>query len=375
MQIYLDNASTTPVRPEVFEAMKPWLTEKYGNPSSHHELGREAAAALWKARETVASVINADPDEIFFTSGGSEANTWAINGLYCINNGGDVIMSSIEHHSLLNLRRRKKLIAVDHDGIIDLNSLSDGLEYNTPIVAVMMVNNEVGSIQPIKKIDDICYKATTFLHVDAVQAFGHIPINVKDYKAVSSMSGSAHKIGGPKGVGFLYIQKDVQELYRPLISGGQQENGLRGGTENIAGIVGFAKACELSVDEMQTEHDKNQILMKELVNNLIKRTNIHVNGPSVKSKNRVVSNLNIRVDGVRAEELIELLSSHGVYVSSGSACNSDSEEPSHVLTAIGLTDEEANSSIRITLGRTTTMEEINRATEIILRDINMLKGE
>lgn len=189
------------------------------------------------------------------------------------------------------------------------------------------------------------------------------------------MSGSAHKIGGPKGVGFLYIQKDVQELYYPLISGGQQENGLRGGTENIAGIVGFAKACELSVDEMQTEHDKNQILMKELVNNLIKCTNIHVNGPSVKSKNRVVSNLNIRVDGVRAEELIELLSSHGVYVSSGSACNSDSEEPSHVLKAIGLTDEEANSSIRITLGRMTTMEEINRATEIILRDINMLKGE
>ncbi len=375
MQIYLDHASTTPVRQEVFEAMKPWLTEKYGNPSSHHELGREAATALWKARETVASVINADPDEIFFTSGGSEANTWAINGLYCINNGGDVIMSSIEHHSLLNLRRRKKLISVDHDGIIDLTSLSDGLEYNTPIVAVMMVNNEVGSIQPIKKIDDICYKSTTFLHVDAVQAFGHIPINVRDYKAVSSMSGSAHKIGGPKGVGFLYIQKDVQELYHPLISGGQQENGLRGGTENIAGIVGFAKACELSVDEMQTEHDKNQILMKELVNNLIKCTNIHVNGPSVKSKNRVVSNLNIRVDGVRAEELIELLSSHGVYVSSGSACNSDSEEPSHVLKAIGLTDEEANSSIRITLGRMTTMEEINRATEIILRDINMLKGE
>ena len=373
--IYLDYAATTPLRSEVREAMMPWLTNEFGNPSSHYAIGRRASEAVWNARETIANMLSVSPEEIFFTSGGSEANTWAITGLYNIDTCGYALMSNIEHHSLLNIRKKRLFIGVDKDGIVDLDTLEKNIIYDTPIVSVMMVNNEIGTIEPIDAIDDICFKHEVFLHVDAVQAFGHFPIKLTKYSAVSSMSASAHKIGGPKGIGFLYIQKAVQDLYHSLICGGQQEFGKRGGTENVAAIVGFAKACELASKEMEMIYDKNKMLQRtmwDILSNAL--PNAHLNGASLDSGNRMVNNLNIRFDGVRAEELMELLNTHEVYVSSGSACNSDSDEPSHVLKSIGLTDDEANSSIRITLGSMTSRDEIELASRIIINDVNLLRN-
>lgn len=374
MKIYLDNAATTPVRPEVKDAMMPWLMNEYGNPSSHYELGHTAADAIWSARKTIASMINAEPEEIFFTSGGSESNTWAINGLYNINECGPFVTSAIEHHSILNNRKKKKIVHVDENGSIYLDSLREAISYNTPLVAVMMVNNEIGTIEPIKEVDKICYEADTFLHVDAVQAFGHIPIDVKQYLGVSTLSASGHKIGAPKGVGFLYIQKDVQKLYNPLIYGGQQEFGMRGGTENVASIVGFAKTCELAKNEIDIVQNRNRSYLCAMWHDLREAFDdeVWINGHEIWSPNRIGNNLNILFHGVRAEELMELLNFNGVYVSSGSACNSDSNEPSHVLKELGLSDDDANASIRISLGYQTTGEEIAIATKNIINNVELL---
>lgn len=373
--IYLDNNATTPLREEVFNAMMPWLVNEYGNPSSHYAMGRRASEAVRRAREIVASMINADPEEIFFTSGGSESNTWALDGLYNIDNGGYILMSNIEHHSLLNARHKKKLIGVDKNGVIDIDTLYANIEYDTPIIAIMMVNNEIGTIEPIEQIDYIAYQNKVFLHCDAVQAFGHIHINVRDYLAMSTMSASAHKIGGPKGVGFLYIQKDVQKLYHPLIIGGQQERGMRGGTENVAGIVGFAKACEIAQSEMRSVYTRqlqfSYDLWHRLKTNL--KENINLNGAPIDSYDRMPNNLNICLKGIEAEAMIELLGQQDICVSSGSACNSDSGEPSHVLTSIGLSDDEANSSIRISLGVNTTQEDIEYVAKTIIDDYDMLR--
>ena len=372
--MYLDNASTTPLRTEVCDAMYPWLTSEYGNPNSHHAIGHAAAYAIDDAREIVAAMINAEPDEIFFTSCGSESNTWAINGLYNIDTCGPFITSSIEHHSILRNRHKKCIIDVDEYGTVDLSLLEKSIAFNTPIVAMMMVNNEIGTIEPISEIDKVCIKHDTFMHIDAVQAFGHIPIDVKKYYSLSTLSASAHKIGGPKGIGCLYIQKDVQELYYPLICGGQQEFGKRGGTENVAGIVGFAKACELAQKEMKTVYDKHRAYLCALWRELEEafENDIRINGYPVDSENRIANNLNFSIRGVRAEELMELLNQNEVYVSSGSACNSDSDEPSHVLKAIGLTDDEANTAIRVSLGSCTTGEEIDLAAKIIINSAMML---
>ena len=375
--IYLDNAATTPLRPEVFHEMEQWLTTEYGNPSSHHLAGRRAAEALINARETIAEMIHARPDEIFFTSGGSEANTWAVMGLYGIGSYGHVIMSSIEHHSLLNIDRTKRLINVDEHGRIDLQDLgkSSNIQSDTPVVCVMMVNNEIGTIQPIDIIDQSCMERSVLFHVDAVQAFGHIPIDVTLYKAMSTMSASAHKIGGPKGVGFLYISKPVQEFYHPLIAGGQQERGMRGGTENVAGIVGFAKACALAQRDMEKMQTKYNMLAYDFLKTLQDKCNVNfsINGYELGDARRVSHILNLTFENTQAEILTELLSEQEVCVSSGSACNSDSDEPSHVLTAIGLDEEMANNSVRVSFGYQNTEEEILRAAEIIANDVNMLK--
>lgn len=371
--IYLDNAATTRVRPEVAAAMKPWIETYFGNPSSPYVIGRDAARAIETARCQVAQMINAEPEEIFFTSCGSEANTWAIDGLYCIENGGYVLMSNIEHHSILNNRRKKKLIGVDWNGTIDLDTLADNIEFDTPIVAVMMVNNEIGTVQPIEDLDRICLEHNVFLHMDGVQALGHIPIDVRRYAAISSISMSAHKIGGPKGVGALYIQKDVQQLYHELIHGGQQESGMRGGTQNVAGIVGFGKACELTMQDMFSTNEHHVGLRRFFCSEL--QDNIDdVDFPGRGADRHFVPNIvSTKINGVRAEELIEYLQTEGVYVSSGSACNSASNEPSHVLTAIGLTEEEANSTIRVSFGYDTTQEDVDKAVLAIERGVNLLR--
>ena len=373
--VYLDNAATTRVRPKVADVMDAWTRSDYGfgNPSSPYEIGRYAHQAIYRARCHVANMINADPDEIFFTSCGSEANSWAIDGLYCIENGGAVLMSNIEHHSILNNRRKKKLIGVDNNGRIDLQALDDNIEADTPVVAIMMVNNEIGTIQDIATLDEMCFDHNVFLHMDAVQALGHIPIDVKKFSAISSISMSAHKIGGPKGVGALWIQKDVQQLYHSLIHGGQQEQGKRGGTENITGIIGFGEACHETYLNMPYEHAKYNDFKNLFVSGLSSK----IDGIEF---NRGVDDMFVpniistKIKGVKAEELIEYLNVEHVYVSSGSACNTSDNEPSHVLKSIGLSDEDANSTIRVSFGWDTEADDVKKGIDAIVRGVDILRS-
>lgn len=373
---YFDYTATSPVKSEVFEAMKPWLTSKFGNPSSHYSLGYEARQAVEEAREIVANTIGADPDEIFFTSCGSEANTWAMTSIKkrfaCIAVGKPLI-SPIEHHSVLNtVADNTDYLDVDMFGRIQTHNLNDKIKDYTYLVSTMMVNNEVGTIQPISEISKVCKERGIFYHVDAVQALGHIPINVKKLDGVTTMSFSGHKIGAPKGIGALYIRRNIQEFYKPLIYGGQQERGLRGGTENVAFIVGFAKACELLRDDSFKIRGTTIYCWDFLKDNI---PNTYLNGLPLIDKQHTPNILNVSFDGVRGEELVELLNEQGFYVSTGSACNSDSEEPSHVLKAMGLSDDRANGSIRISLSDETKLMDVNALCQKIVEDVEMLREE
>jgi len=387
MPYYFDNASTTPINKEVLEAMSPWLSSDWGNPSSKYLIGRNAHKAISAARKVVAESIGASPDEIFFTSSGSEANTWAIRGLHCIYSG-KILSSPIEHHSILNSINsdgiEAEYIDVGFDGEIDTNSLIAKIKQDTPLITVMMVNNEIGTIQPIADIAKICKTEGIFFHVDAVQAFGHIPIcineyvisplSIKDYSGITSLSISGHKIGAPKGIGALYIRKDAQQFYSPLIYGGQQESGMRGGTENVPYIVGFAKACELAKQKLECSWAVRKLssYIWDFLNANI--SNIKMNGSLVTDPNHTPNILNISIKGVRGEELVAMLDDQEIYVSTGSACNSNSKEPSHVLKAIGCSDEEANSSIRISLSNDTTLKEVNEFCEKLVYDIKILRS-
>lgn len=387
MPYYFDNASTTPIDKKVLEVMTPWLSSYWGNPSSKYLIGRKAHKAISDARKTVAEIIGADPSEIFFTSSGSEANTWAIHGLYCIHSG-KVLSSPIEHHSVLNSIKSNGIdaeyIDVGSDGEVIINSLIDKIKHDTPLVTVMMVNNEIGTIQPISDIAKICETEGIFFHVDAVQAFGHIPIFIHGhnihssaidvFNGITSLSISGHKIGAPKGIGALYIRKDAQQFYSPLIYGGQQEFGLRGGTENVPYIVGFAKACEIAKQKLECSwavRKLNSYIWDFLNANI---ADIKINGSLVTDPNHTPNILNISIKGVRGEELVSMLDEQDIYVSTGSACNSDSEEPSHVLKAIGCSDEEANSSIRISLNSDVTLKEVNEFCEKLVYDIKILRN-
>lgn len=378
MDFYFDHVATTAVKPEVFEAMKPWLTSEFGNPSSHYSIGYKAKCAIEIARETVAKTIGADPDEIFFTSCGSEANTWAMTRLkknYRCSTKGEVLVSPIEHHSVLNAVAYPKFLDVNIFGKVQKETIRDKIKHETYLVSCMMVNNEVGTIQPINDIAKICEDEGIFFHVDAVQALGHIPINVRKLPGVTTMSFSGHKIGAPKGIGFLYIRKDAQEFYQPLIFGGQQERGLRGGTENVAFIVGLAKACELlnetTEDTMRTRG--LAIYCWDFLRDNI--PNVSINGYPMFDKNRVANILNVSIKGIRGEELVEFLNEQGFYISTGSACNSDSEEPSHVLKAIGRSDDVANSSIRISFDNKTKLMAVNSLCQKIVEDVELLREE
>ena len=387
MPYYFDNASTTPINKEVLEAMNPWLSSDWGNPSSKYLIGRKAHKAVSEARRIVAESIGADPNEIFFTSSGSEANTWAIQGLYCIRSG-KVLSSPIEHHSVLNSINSNGIeaeyIDTESNGVINTNSLITKIKHDTPLIATMMVNNEIGTIQPIADIAKICETEGIFFHVDAVQAFGHIPICVhghdvpslstNGYNGITSLSISGHKIGAPKGIGALYIRKDAQQFYSPLIYGGQQESGMRGGTENVPYIVGFAKACELAVQKLECSWAVRKLssYIWDFLNANI--ADIKMNGSLITDPNHTPNILNISIKGVHGEELVAMLDDQEIYVSTGSACNSDSKEPSHVLKAIGCSDEEANSSIRISLSNDTTLKEVNEFCEKLVYDIKILRN-
>ena len=349
--IYLDNAATT----QLCEAAKKAIIEHidyFGNPSSLHELGRQVRVLIEDARERIAKCINAEPEEIYFTSGGSEANTWALDNHTSIS-------ASFEHHSI---KSNYSSVIVNNDGCVNPQSF---ILFNHPLsklfelVSCMYVNNEIGTIQPIKEIANTAHRKNMLFHTDAVQAIGHIPIDVKDLNC-DMLSASSHKFGGPKGVGFLYIKNGTK--MKSLINGGKQENGLRGGTENILGIISMAAALEDAVEHMEERNAYVKYLRDKMLDKLLRIQGSHLNGTI---GNRVVSNINIRFDGVSGSKLVTMCSLYGIYISSGSACNEGVSTPSHVLKAIGLSDEEALNSIRITIGHDNTEEEINQAIKII----------
>ena len=357
--IYLDNASTTKLTPEVFSAMEPFLKESYGNPSSHHSLGEKAKKAIDESREIIASVINCKPQEIYFTSGGSEANSWAIKGLIPNERVAHYVSSTQEHHSVLNAvnsmafnGHMRTLIGSDQYGRIDAGYFKSFR--NVRLCSIQTVNNETGIIQPIQKFAFKCKDDGCIFHTDAVQAIGYLKLDV-DQLGIDMLSASAHKIHGPKGVGFLYISDRIKDQMCPLINGGQQERGLRGSTENVAGIVGFGRAALIANQNMSKNFEYTKNLGIELVNMLSHLPGVHTNVNLIDTDFRHIS---IRLDGIRAEEMLALLDSVHICVSSGSACNSDSKEPSHVLEAIGLSDKEANSTIRVSLNETNTLQEL-----------------
>lgn len=368
--IYLDNNSTTKPRPEVIEAMMPYFTEKWYNPSANYEAGQEIARDIEDARAFFAQSINAEPEEIYFVSCGSEANNWALNCLMFPKTL--IITDNIEHHSVLNaLNNEAHIVSIDdQQGRVDVKKLLQAIkDYSNRnlLVSCMWINNEIGTIQPIKEIGDIVDECNIYFHVDAVQAYGKIPIDVRA-NHIDFLSVSSHKIGAPRGSGFLYVSKNAP--FAPLIYGGQQENYMRAGTENVAGIMGFKKAAEIALTNMEQNTKKLQELHDYFVSRLDKIRNIRIvnrNMPHFPST--------ISVDcGVPAESMLAYLDQFNIAVSSGSACNSHDDKPSHVLKAIGLSDEEAGRVIRFSLSPDITMADLDYVAEILEAGIQVIKG-
>lgn len=361
MGIYLDWAATTPICDAAKNAIMAHIND-FGNPSSSHELGRQAKVLIEDARERIARCINAEPNEIYFTSGGSEANTWALHDYISVS-------SNFEHHSV---KARLKNAWVNKDGFVQtqfFSHINHSLAGYFNLESCMYVNNEIGTIQPVKDIANIAHSKNMLFHTDAVQAVGHIPVNVKDLNC-DMLSASGHKFGAPKGVGFLYIKNGVE--FRNLINGGKQEFSKRGGTENVLSIVAMAAALEDAVNNMEGRNKHIKLLRDKLLANLLEIPGSTLNGSL---ENRVPGNINIRFSGVSGSRLVTLCSLYGIYISSGSACNEGVSEPSHVLKAIGLTDEEALSSIRITIGHTNTEEEIDHAVDVITKLVKRIRDD
>ena len=371
--IYLDNAGTTKVSQHVLEKMMPYFSEEYGNASSLHTLGQKAKEVLEEARANVAKCINCLPREIYFTSGGSESDNQAILSSSIIGarkNKKHIITSKFEHHAVLHtLTKLEKqgyevtYLDVYENGIVHPEDVEKAIRPDTCLVTIMFANNEIGTIQPIKEIGEICHKHGVIFHTDAVQAVGHIPVDVKEMN-IDMLSISGHKFHGPKGVGALYAKNTI--LLSSLIEGGAQEKGKRAGTENIAGIVGLSTALCDAVSEMQEVAKKETLLRDKLIKNLSKIPHSALNGDAMK---RVPNNFNMCFEGIEGESLLLLLDDAGICASSGSACTSGSLDPSHVLLAIGRPHEVAHGSLRLTLSKYTTEEEIDyvikRVPEIV----------
>jgi cysteine desulfurase len=366
--IYLDHAATTPV----CEAAKKTIIEHlddFGNPSSAHEFGHKSRLLIEDARERIARCINAEPEEIYFCSGGSEANTWALHNL-------NALSSAIEHHSAY---QKWHFIDVNTDGIINVDKLQNhmvdaGFIGCSDIITCMLVNNELGTIQPIEQIAKIAEGEKYYevpLHVDAVQAVGHIPVDVKKL-GCRSLSMSGHKFGAVKGVGALFMRNQDSRCLEKLIQGGGQESNMRGGTENILGIISMAAALEDAMEHMEEHSAYVKYLRDRMLDKLLQIPGSHLNGSL---EHRVASNINIRFEGISGARLVTLCSLYDICISSGSACNEGVATPSHVLKAIGLSDEEALSSIRITIGHENTEQEIDEAADIITRLVRMIRDE
>ena len=376
--IYLDNAATTKTRPEVVDAMLPYFTEYYGNPSSVYEFSNESKKAINRSRETIAEAIGAKTNEIYFTAGGTESDNWALAATaeaYQAK-GNHIITSKIEHHAVLHtceyLEKRGfevTYLDVDENGVIKIDELKKAIRPTTILISIMFANNEIGTIEPVKEIGEIAKEHGIIFHTDAVQAFGHVPINVDEYH-IDMMSASGHKLNGPKGIGFLYIRKGVK--IRSFVHGGAQERKRRAGTENVPGIVGMGAAVERAMRTMETRTAKERKLRDYLIERI--ETEIpycRLNGDRT---NRLPNNVNFSFRFIEGESMLIMLDMKGICASSGSACTSGSLDPSHVLLAIGLPHEIAHGSLRMTLGEETTREDLDYTVDTLKEIVANLRS-
>lgn len=376
--VYLDYAATTYVKPEVLEEMLPYFTQKFGNPSSFYSISRENRMAIDKARAQVAKALNCDVNEVYFTGGGSEADNWTIKGIASAhkNKGNHIITTKIEHHAVLHTCQYLEkhgfevtYLDVDDKGLVNLEELKNAITDKTILVSIMFANNEIGTIEPIKQIGEICRERKIFFHTDAVQAVGNVAIDVKDMN-IDLLSLAGHKIYGPKGVGVLYIRKGIK--IDNLIHGGSQERNRRAGTENIPGVVGLGKAIELATDNLEEHRNKMIALRDRLIEGLLKVPYTRLNG--AEGDKRLPGNVNVCFEFVEGESILLSLDFKGICASSGSACTSGSLDPSHVLLAIGLPHEIAHGSLRLTLGEGSKEEDVDYILEVIPPIIERLRN-
>jgi cysteine desulfurase len=374
MKVYLDHAATTPVDKEVLEAMLPFFDEKFGNASSLHAYGREAREALEKSREDVAKLINADADEIIFTGSGTESDNLAIKGIAFKHGKGHIITSKIEHPAVLETCKylEKKgfdvtFLPVDKYGLVKPEDVENAIRDDTILISIMHANNEIGTIEPIEEIGEIAKKHGIIFHTDAVQSAGKIEIDVKKIN-VDLLSMSSHKIYGPKGVGALYVRRGIK--LEPVLHGGGHEKGLRSSTENVAGIVGFAKACEICRRRMREDAKKITRLRDKIIKEVLKIEESYLTGHPIK---RLPNNASFYFKGIEGESLVLMLDAKGISTSTGSACSSKKLQASHVLLAIGIRPEDAHGSLRVTLGRENTEEEIDYFLEVLPEVVEELR--
>ncbi len=376
--VYLDNAATTQLHPDVWKEMTPYFTEFYGNPSSIYRFAQTSSQAVENAREEIAAMIGAKPSEIYFTGGGSESDNWALKIIAETyrSKGNHIITSSIEHHAVLHTCQYLEkqgfdvtYLSVNEQGIIDLDQLKQSIRPDTILISIMAANNEIGTIQPIAGIGQIAKEFGVFFHTDAVQAFGHIPLNAEEMN-IDLMSASAHKIHGPKGVGFLYVRTSVK--LPPLIHGGAQERGKRAGTHNVPGIVGFAAAAKHAADHMKETIEYESGLRDYLIERIENEIPFSVlNGDRIR---RLPHHVHFCFRFIEGESMLILLDEAGICASSGSACTSGSLDPSHVLLAIGRPHELAHGSLRLTLSEQTTKEELDYVVEELKKTIQRLRS-
>lgn len=375
--IYMDNSATTPVRKEVVEEMLPYMTDNFGNPSSIYDPGKVSKRAIEEARKKVANAIGAEENEIYFTSGGTESDNWALKGIAFANRnkGKHIITSSIEHHAVLHTCSwlgeqgfEVTYLPVDKYGMVSPEDLKNAIRDDTILISIMLANNEVGTIQPVGEIGKIAREKRIYFHTDAVQAIGHVPIDVKKMN-IDLLSLSGHKFGGPKGCGALYIRKGTK--IEALLHGGAQERKRRAGTENVPAIVGLGKAIEIATGELEEENKTLLEMRERLIEGLLKIPKTHLNGHPAE---RLANNVNITFEFIEGESLLLLLNAKGIFASTGSACNSTSLEPSHVLTACGVPHEIVHGSLRLSLGKMNTQKDVDRVLEVLPEIIQKLRN-
>lgn len=376
--IYLDHAATTAARPEVVDAMLPYFTENFGNPSSVYTFSQKNKAVITQCRDTIAKSLGAKSNEIYFTAGGSESDNWALKSTAeaYASKGRHIITTKIEHHAILHTAQYLEskgfevtYLDVDENGIVKLDQLKAAIRPDTILISVMFANNEIGTIQPIKEIGEIAKENGILFHTDAVQAYGQVPIDVDEYH-IDMLSASGHKLNGPKGIGFLYIRTGLK--LRNFVHGGGQERSRRAGTENVTGIVGFAKAVEIAFATMEERTKKETEMRDYLIGRLLAEVPYaRLNGHRTK---RLPKNVNLSFQFVEGESMLIMLDMKGICASSGSACTSGSLDPSHVLLAIGLPHEIAHGSLRMTLGEENTMEEMDYVADNIKEIVEKLRS-